>query len=115
MKYLLFTIVIMSSAAFAETLTTDSFIIQIEQGCEEGEVTCDTMRFIYSAVGAEQEQTVVGTTVHTTCADGVTPCAFQGYEFSADGANYFIHHTGVLKVTDCKGNQLLVEHGQWQY
>lgn len=114
MKYLVFAIAIMSSAVSAETLTTDNFIIQIERGCEEGEVTCDTMRFIYSPVGIEKKQVVVGKTVHTKCAGGITPCAFQGYEFLADGAKYFIHNSGVLEVTDSEGNQLLVEQGKWQ-
>src|SRR5690554_7171257 len=89
----------MSSAVSAETLTTDNFIIQIERGCREGEVTCDTMRFIYSPVGIENKQTVIGRTVHTKCADGITPCAFQGYEFLADGAKYFRseEHTSELQ------------------
>lgn len=115
MKYLVFAIVIMSSAVSAETLTADNFIIQIERGCREGEVTCDTMRFIYSPVGIENKQTVIGRTVHTKCADGITPCAFQGYEFLADGAKYFIHNSGVLEVTDSEGNQLMVEQGKWQH
>ena len=114
MKCLVFATAIMSSAVSAETLTTDNFIIQIERGCEEGEVTCDTVRFIYSPVGIEKKQIVVGKTVHTKCADGITPCAFQGFEFLADGAKYFIHNSGVLEVTDSEGNQLLVEQGTWQ-
>jgi len=113
-KYLVFATAIMSSAVSAETLTTDNFIIQIERGCEEGKVTCDTVRFIYSPVGIEKKQIVVGKTVHTKCADGITPCAFQGFEFLADGAKYFIHNSGVLEVTDSEGNQLLVEQGTWQ-
>jgi len=113
-KCLVFATAIMSSAVSAETLTTDNFIIQIERGCEEGEVTCDTVRFIYSPVGIEKKQIVVGKTVHTKCADGITPCAFQGFEFLADGAKYFIHNSGVLEVTDSEGNQLLVEQGTWQ-
>lgn len=114
MKYLIFAIVIISSVVSAETLTTDNFIIKIERGCEDGEVTCDTMIFIYSPVGIEKKQTVIGRTVHTKCADGATPYAFQGYEFLADGAKYFIHNSGVLEITNSEGNQLLVEQGKWQ-
>ncbi|WP_298770778.1 hypothetical protein [uncultured Shewanella sp.] len=115
MKYLVIALVIISSVVSAETLVTDNFIIQIERECEEGNVTCDTIRFIYSPVGCEQKHTVIGKTVHTKCADGVTPCAFQGYEFLADGAKFFIHNSGVLKVIDSEGNQLLVDKGKWQY
>ena len=115
MKYLVLAIAIVSSVVSAETLTTDNFIIKIERGCEEGEVTCDTMKFIFSPVGIDKKQTVVGKTVHTRCADGITPCAFQGYEFLAGGAKYFVNNSGVLEVTDSEGNQLLVEQGKWQY
>lgn len=115
MKYLIFVVAILSSVVSAETLTTDNFIVQIESGCVEGEVSCDTMKFIYSRIGFDKTQTVVGKTVHTTCADGITPCAFQGYEFQVDGSNYFINNSGVLEVTDSEGKQLLVEQGKWQY
>ncbi len=115
MKYIIFALVFISSVVSAETLTTDNFIIQVERGCEEGVVTCDTMKFIYSPIGASKKQGVIGKTVHSLCADGVTPCKFQGYEFLADGAKYFIHNSGVLEVTDSEGNQLLVEQGKWQY
>ena len=97
------------------TLITDNFTILIEPECEEGNVTCDQVKFIYSTVGFETKQTAFGSTVHTKCADGITPCAFQGYEFAADDAKYFIHNSGVLEVLDKDGNQLLVEQGKWQY
>ncbi|OPX55361.1 hypothetical protein SAMN02745127_01581 [Oceanospirillum multiglobuliferum] len=115
MKYVLIFIAVMSSVAFAETLITDSFTIQIERDCEEGEVTCDMMRFIYSPTDIEKKQIAIGRTVHTTCADGITPCAFQGYEFMTDGAKYFIYNSGILEITDIKNKPLLVEQGRWQY
>jgi hypothetical protein len=114
-KYLVFAMLFMSPVVFSETLTTDNFVIEVERGCEEGVVTCDTIKFIYLSVGIKQKQTVVGKTVHTKCADGITPCAFQGYKFQSDGAKYFIHNSGVLEVTDSEGNQLLVEQGKWQH
>ncbi|WP_353352612.1 hypothetical protein [Oceaniserpentilla sp. 4NH20-0058] len=104
----------MSSVVTAETLTTDNFIFKIERDCEEGEVTCDTIKFTYSPAGFEKKQTVIGKAVHTMCADGITPCAFQGYEFLADGAKYFIRNSGVVEVIDDEGNQLMVEQGEWQ-
>ena len=115
MKYLTFALTMLSLNAIGETLTTDNFTIQIKRECEEGVVSCDQIKFTYSAVDFEKEQTVKGKTVHTKCADGKTPCAFQGYEFISDGAKYFIHNSGVLEVLDKSGNQLLVEQGKWQY
>ena len=114
-KYIVLTLLSLYSVVSAETLATDNFIIQIERGCEEGEVTCKTMKFIYSPVGISKSQTVIGRTVHAVCADGVTPCQFQGYEFLTDGVKYFIHSSGILEVIDSEGNQLLVEQGKWQY
>lgn len=114
-KYLVFLMLLISSVASSKTLTTDNFVIEIAHDCEEGEVTCDAIKFVYSPAGFKQKHTVIGKTVHRRCADGITPCAFQGYEFQSDGATYFIRQSGVLVVTDNRGNQLLVEQGSWEY
>lgn len=114
-KYSFFILVILSSVAFGETFVTDNFSIKIDNECEEGHVTCEAVKFTYATVGIEQKQIVIGKTIHSICADEVTPCAFQGYEFVADGGVYFIHSSGVLEITDKDGNQLLVEQGTWQY
>jgi len=115
MKYLAFVFVVFSSVVFGETLITDNFTIQIEHGCKEGEVTCEKIKFTYSPAGIEQKKIVMGKSLHTKCADGITPCAFQGYEFLADGAKYVIYKSGVLEVIDNENNQLLVEQGKWHY
>lgn len=114
MKYLILGLLICSLNVFAETLITANFTIDISHECEEGVVSCDRIKFTYSPTGFEKKQVVIGSTVHTKCADGVTPCAFQGYEFLADGAKYRIYNSGVLKVLDENGNQLLLEQGEWQ-
>lgn len=115
MKYIVFTLVFISSVVSAETLITDNFTIRIEHMCEEGEVTCNTIKFIYSPIDVNKKETIMGKTMHTLCADGITPCRFQGYQFFADGAKYLIYNSGVLEVMDSEGNQLLVEQGTWQY
>ena len=114
MKYSVLAGIALSALASAETLTTPHHVVYIERGCEEGEVTCDRVRITYVSVGLEDERTVVGRTVHTMCADGVTPCAFQGYEFvGVDGRTYFIHQAGTLIITDGDGRQRVVEPGKW--
>lgn len=115
-KYLTVALAILPTIVFAETFTSDNFIIDIERGCGEGVVTCDIIRFRYSAVGTEQVFTAIGKAVDTHCADavGLSPCRVQGYEFLADGAKYFIHDSGVLEISDSEGKQLLVELGKWQ-
>jgi hypothetical protein len=114
MKYILFALFLFSSVSFAETLVTDNFTINIENQCEEGNVTCEMIKFTYAPVGIGNMKTVIGKTKHSACADGTTPCGFQGYEFMADGGVYYISSSGILEVTDKEGNQLLVEQGKWK-
>ena len=67
-----------TSSEHATTLTTDHFAVTISQHCEEGAVTCDDVS--YSGVNRKtgKEIHLTGSTWHTTCADGVTPCRFLG-------------------------------------
>ena len=115
MKYLIYIVLFLSPLANGKTLTSDNFKIEIKRDCEEGVVTCDKIKFILYTTGFEKGEVIRGTTKHSTCADGVTPCAFQGYEFISGGGTYFIHSSGVIEVIDSDGNQLLVEQGKWQY
>ena len=113
-KYILLVAIIATSAVRAGTLISDNFIIEIERQCPEGHVTCEKIQFTFSPTGIDKKQVVIGTTIHTKCADGLTPCAFQGYEFHSNGDIYFINESGFLVVRDKDGNTLLAEQGEWQ-
>ena len=108
---ILFTI--FSGSVFAETLDTDNFLIDIERRCGEGAVTCENVLFTIRPTGISTTQQYTGTTFHSTCADGVTPCQFQGYKFIADEVQYTIYSSGFLEITDKEGNPLLAEQGSW--
>ena len=114
-KILIALILVFSSTAWGETLTTGTYTIVIEVLCEEGNVTCDKVEFSMEVAGSDQNLKYTGNTMHSKCADGVTPCAFQGYEFAVDGATYILYNSGVLVVIDKKGNQVLSEQGTWTY
>ena len=100
------------------TLETENYVVEITFGCPEGHVTCD--RITYKGVSKKTGKalTLRGKTVHTTCADGVTPCRFVGYAFQNGKHNYFVSEdldglNGVLSVR-AQGKEILLERGKWK-
>jgi hypothetical protein len=69
------------SEAAASSLVTKSFLIDITSNCEEGNVVCNNIT--YRSIDRKTGKTLQlkGKTVHSLCADQVTPCRFLGYEF----------------------------------
>lgn len=101
-----------ASAQTSQRLDTPGFKITITQLCEEGNVTCAKVRYTGVSKKSGKAITLRGKTMHSTCADGVTPCRFQGYEFKSGRVNYTVHADGRLVVTD--GNKTLVDQqGMW--
>ncbi len=101
------------SLAHAGTLTTASFSIQIQVKCAEGNVVCDDVRYEGKNRRSGQSLVLQGQTMHSLCADGVTPCRFLGYEFRNGPFRYLVFESGGLRVT--RGNKVLVdEPGEWQ-
>jgi len=97
--------------ACADTLRTPSFVIDI-QGCEEGVVSCDDVVYTGTSKRTGKSIKLRGKTLHTVCADGVTPCRFLGYEFRKGGVYYRVLEDGRLLVT--QGKKVLVEEaGEW--
>lgn len=100
-------------ATQARVLDAGRYLIRIEVRCAEGEVDCAqvTYRGQNKRTGAKLELT--GHTVHTTCADGKTPCRFLGYRFENQGFTYFVSDSGELTVSD--GDTVVVrESGSWK-
>jgi hypothetical protein len=99
-------------AAGADILDTPSYKITIEIRCPEGSVTCDDVKYVGVNKKTGKFITLVGKTVHSLCADGVTPCHFLGYEFKAGRTTYSVGEDGELRVT--RGSRVLVqEMGVW--
>jgi hypothetical protein len=102
-----------SPAIAAEKLITPSFEISIDVRCPEGAVSCDQVRYTGISKKTGKAIALTGSTLHTTCADGVTPCRFLGYRFKNGKVTYTVFESGELVVT--QGDKLLLqESGSWQ-
>ena len=60
---------------------TPSYGINIVANCAEGNVTCNNVTYVGRHLKTGQTIRLRGQTVHTLCADKVTPCRFVGYSF----------------------------------
>ena len=99
-------------AQTAQTLDTPGYKVTITQNCEEGNVTCDDVRYTGTSKKSGKAITLRGKTMHSTCRDGVTPCAFQGYVFRSGRVTYTVHADGRLVVTEGK-KTLVNQRGTW--
>ena len=98
--------------AIADTLTTKGFKIDIQVNCEEGNVTCNRVSYRAKDLKTGKSLRLSGKTIHSLCADGVTPCRFLGYEFRNRNYRYIVTEGGLLEVY--KGEKLLVsQQGTW--
>ncbi len=96
-----------------DILETPGFLISIERLCEEGCVSCDQIRYTGTSKKTKKSITLMGETIHTYEADGVTPNVFKGYRFVKDSTVYIVHADGILIVTK-DGKVLIEEKGEWK-
>ncbi|MBW4590872.1 MAG: hypothetical protein KME33_37780 [Aetokthonos hydrillicola CCALA 1050] len=96
-----------SQSALAETLKTKTFRITITRSCPEGNISCNKVRYYGRNLKTGNSIHLVGKTIHTTCADGVTPCRFLGYEFRNKQYLYRVTQDGKLQIYE--GKKLILE------
>jgi hypothetical protein len=121
LKQLLPTVVLFSTVsalaapaiAQAETLTTKNYRVTITRNCAEGSVTCNNVRYTGVNRNTGASIRLRGATMHTLCADGRTPCRFEGYRFRNGSVEYMVSEGGTLRVFDNK-RLLLNEQGTWR-
>jgi hypothetical protein len=100
--------------ALAETFTSENYAIAIEQNCAEGEVTCDNVSYQGVAKKTGNRIELKGSTWHSMCPDGVTPCQFLGYWFENGNTSYSVSVFGLLQIR--RGDEIIVqEQGVWSY
>jgi hypothetical protein len=87
-----------SQSALAETLKTKTFRVTITRNCPEGYVTCNNVTYYGKNLKTGSSIRLTGKTIHTTCADGVTPCRFLGYEFRNKPYLYRVTEDGRLQI-----------------
>jgi len=104
-----------ANAAAADTLTTANFVVTVTRQCEEGSVTCDRVTYRGVAKKTGKAITLKGRTLHTTCADGGTPCRVLGYEFRNGDVVDRVGESGMLEVRRGKDRVLVEERGEWTY
>jgi hypothetical protein len=97
----------------ASTLNTPSFVIEIQDNCPEGSVSCDDVSYVGTSRKTGKSLSLKGRTIHTRCRDG-SLCRFLGYEFKAGKVLYRALNEGRLEVT--QGDKILVdEKGEWDW
>ncbi len=114
---LLILLLVIPSQSMAESqplkLVTKSYTVILKTLCEEGEVTCDQVEYQGRSHKTGASITLMGKTVHSLCADKLTPCRFLGYEFKNGDVSYTVTDSGLLRVT--QGEKLLLQQqGEWQ-
>lgn len=111
---LAFSLLLCAAAADASTLTTPSFVVRIEAKCEEGNVTCDNVRYVGKNRKTGKSIGLRGKTLHGRCADGSAACRFLGYTFRNGATEYLVLEDGRL-IVKRKGKVLLEEKGSWAW
>jgi hypothetical protein len=112
--FALFAPVFYSQISLAETLTTENYVVTITRNCEEGNVTCNDVTYHGISKQTGEAITIKGSTKHTKCADGVTPCRFLGYEFENGNATYLVLESGLLQIVKDKNDAIFEEQGKWK-
>lgn len=94
-------------------LKTPSFQVRITINCKEGVVVCNNVTYLGTSLKTGKSIKISGKSVHTLCADRVTPCRFLGYEFRNKQYLYSVSEDGLLEIYR---NQKLVtsEQGTWE-
>mgnify|MGYP000465112909 CR=1 FL=1 len=117
LKYLaIIILLVLSGFTHADVLVTPSAKAIITQLCEEGEVTCSEVKLELVEVSSDTTLHAFGKTLHSTCSDGTTPCAFQGWEFYHQNgvASIFISPVGKVTMQNQDGEVTFEESGTWQ-
>ena len=116
MRALILPALLFASCAHAQTLETPGYTVKITQQCEEGNVSCDDVRYLGTSKKSGKAIALRGKTMHSLAADGVTPGAFQGYVFRTGRVSstvYTVYADGRLLVTEGK-KTLVNQRGEWQ-
>ena len=96
-----------------QILRTKNFKITIRSNCIEGSVSCNQVFYEGININTGDRIQLKGKNIYTTCADGITPCRFLGYEFLNGDYRYFVQNDGLLLVYQGE-NLILQEEGTWQ-
>lgn len=98
-------------ASYESTFESRSFIVNIKNTCEEGEMVCD--KVIYNSVSKKNGSSIhlMGKTINRNC--NTSSCDMLGYEFKNGVYSYFLYFSG--KILILKQDKVIYsEQGQWR-
>ncbi|MCU4677752.1 hypothetical protein N7931_19265 [Catenovulum sp. 2E275] len=114
MKIVILALLFPTLAMSAEILETPNYKVSIQSNCQEGEVGCSNYVYEGQSKKSGNSISLKGSSWHTTCNDGETPCRFLGYKFKNGNIMYYVHQDGLLEVVTNKNEVILSEQGVWQ-
>jgi hypothetical protein len=105
-------------SAYAEPVTTEiletpHYLIKVERNCPDNYVTCEDVSYVGRNKSTGQTISLTGRTLHSLCADKITPCRFEGYEFKNGRYKYFLGIQGYL-VVRLGSKTVFEEKGEWR-
>lgn len=104
---------LVTAHAKASELRTPTYVVQITENCEEGEVGCRDVTYVGTNTKTGKSITLKGKALMHMCPDRVTPCSHEGYEFKNGNVEYRVTNDGLLVVS--RGPKVLLEErGKWQ-
>ena len=95
------------TAEAKDIYSSKTYRFSIERRCQEGWVSCNNVQLeIYNKKTGENLR-ILGSTHHSTCADGISPCRFIGYIFKKDDLKIVIDYQNIVLIRN--GTQILRE------
>ena len=90
-----------------EMYSSKTYEFSIERRCQEGWVSCDNVLLESRNKKTGENLRIIGSTHHSTCADGISPCRFIGYIFKKDDLKIVIDDQNIVLIRN--GTQILRE------
>lgn len=99
--------------SLASELRTKTYVVQITENCQEGEVGCRDVTYLGTNKNTGKSITLKGQAVMHMCPDRITPCSHEGYRFKNGNVEYRVTPDGMLVVS--QGSKVIAkEQGAWQ-
>ena len=92
----------------AEVFSTKSYVVEIENSCDEGNVSCDKIDIIFLKKATEQKQVLKGSTLNRKNTHD-----FYGYTFKKDDCMFYIYKTESTLYMVCNEKVTSSEKGEW--
>ena len=79
-----------------EMYSSKTYEFSIQRRCHEGWISCDNVLLEARNKKTGESLSVIGSTYHSRCADGISPCRFIGYIFKKNGLKIIIDYQNLV-------------------